>query len=274
MAVWDTAYMNNLPDSAFLYVQAGGTKDAQGMTVPRSLRHFPVKDAGGKLDMPHLRNALVRIPQSNAPLPVKKACLAAAQKLLGAAKVKRGKITESALRESAELREAGLVGLPQVNQQGVIPNCVLIRSGMNAVGSRYYTPEFLRTNIKRAEGALCYLDHPTVGEAAQRPERSIKEVAAVVERPRWDDKQRALIGDLRLLDNDAGNQAKRTFADAVVREVAGLSIYYPYGVSSKFMTVDGRAVDVPDTLAGPGDARFNFDFVTLPTAGGRVGSPV
>lgn len=65
-AVWTGAYMDSLPDSSFLYVEPGGTKDSDGKTVPRSKRHFPVKDADGKIDLPHLRNALARIPQSNA----------------------------------------------------------------------------------------------------------------------------------------------------------------------------------------------------------------
>lgn len=62
-AVWSTAYVNNLPDSCFLYIESGGKKDAQGRTEPRSLRHLPFKDASGKVDLPHLRNAIARIPQ-------------------------------------------------------------------------------------------------------------------------------------------------------------------------------------------------------------------
>ncbi len=66
-AVWTTAYVNNLPDSAFLYIAPGGEKDEEGKTKPRNLRYFPYKDAGGGIDLPHLRNAIARIPQSNAP---------------------------------------------------------------------------------------------------------------------------------------------------------------------------------------------------------------
>jgi hypothetical protein len=66
-ATWTTAYVNDLPDSSFLHVEGGGKKDAGGKTTPRSLRHFPVKDADGKVDLPHLRNALARIPQSKLP---------------------------------------------------------------------------------------------------------------------------------------------------------------------------------------------------------------
>lgn len=50
--------INDLPDSAFAYIEPGGKKDDQGRTVPRSLRHFPIHDAA------HVRNALARAPQS------------------------------------------------------------------------------------------------------------------------------------------------------------------------------------------------------------------
>jgi hypothetical protein len=83
-AVWSTAYVNDLPDSAFLHIEDGGTKDSEGKTTPRTLRHFPYKDASGNVDLPHLRNALARIPQSNLPQSVKDAATAKAEKLLKA----------------------------------------------------------------------------------------------------------------------------------------------------------------------------------------------
>ena len=43
--------MDDLPDSAFLYIEPGGKKDGNGKTEPKSLRHFPYKDASGKIDM-------------------------------------------------------------------------------------------------------------------------------------------------------------------------------------------------------------------------------
>lgn len=70
-AVWTTAYVNNLPDSAFAYVSPGGQKDGQGKTVPRSLRHFPHHDSSGSPDPAHVRNALARIPQANIPTSAK-----------------------------------------------------------------------------------------------------------------------------------------------------------------------------------------------------------
>jgi hypothetical protein len=76
------ASKNDLPDSAFLYVEPGGKKDEDGKTVPRSLRHFPVKNAKGEVDLAHVRNALARIPQSDVSAEVKAKCKAKAEKML------------------------------------------------------------------------------------------------------------------------------------------------------------------------------------------------
>ena len=58
MAELSAAEMNNLPDSAFAWIEPGGERDSSGKTVPRSKRHFPVHDEA------HTRNALSRAPQS------------------------------------------------------------------------------------------------------------------------------------------------------------------------------------------------------------------
>ncbi len=63
-ATWTAAFINGLPDSSFAVIEPGGTKDDEGKTTPRRLRHLPHHDDGGKLDTPHLRNALSRLPQT------------------------------------------------------------------------------------------------------------------------------------------------------------------------------------------------------------------
>ncbi len=83
---WTGSFINNLPDSSFAFVEPGGKKDEEGKTVPRSLRHFPYKDADGAIDKPHLRNALARLSQS-AISPQGKS---AARKELVAAAAKAG----------------------------------------------------------------------------------------------------------------------------------------------------------------------------------------
>lgn len=84
-AVWSTATVNDLPDSSFLYVEPGGKKDADGKTTPRTLRHFPYKDASGKVDLPHLRNALARIPGSGVKDSIKEVLTSRARRLLKSA---------------------------------------------------------------------------------------------------------------------------------------------------------------------------------------------
>jgi len=81
-AVWSTAYVNDLPDSAFLYIASGGEKDEDGKTVPRTNRKFPYKDENGKIDLPHLRNAIARIPQSNLSQSLRDELQAKARKIL------------------------------------------------------------------------------------------------------------------------------------------------------------------------------------------------
>src|SRR5262249_17872105 len=76
MAVWTAAYVNNLPDSSFAYISPGGSKDSDGKTTPRSLRHLPFKDSSGKVDADHLRNALARLPQTQISSSAKASALA------------------------------------------------------------------------------------------------------------------------------------------------------------------------------------------------------
>lgn len=104
-AVWTASYVNDLPDSAFLHVESGGSKDADGKTTPRSLRHFPYQDAGGMVDLPHLRNALARIPQSNLSQSVKDELTAKAQAILDKQKAIEGVTPEEPARAKVRTRD-------------------------------------------------------------------------------------------------------------------------------------------------------------------------
>lgn len=82
LAEWDARYVNDLPDSAFLYVAPGGEKDDEGRTKPRTLRKLPYRNAAGDVDLPHLRNALSRLPQTDLPADVRQTLIKKAQALL------------------------------------------------------------------------------------------------------------------------------------------------------------------------------------------------
>ena len=81
-AEWSTAFVNDLPDSAFFYVGAGGEKDDDGKTVPRTLRKLPYRGPDGNIDLPHLRNALSRLSQTDIPQSARDEIRARARRLL------------------------------------------------------------------------------------------------------------------------------------------------------------------------------------------------
>jgi HK97 family phage prohead protease len=84
--VWSTAYINDLPDSAFLYInpdEATG-KDSDGKTVPRSARYFPVRDANGKPDAAHINAAMSYMSRAGLPPDVRARLMNKAKAMAGA----------------------------------------------------------------------------------------------------------------------------------------------------------------------------------------------
>lgn len=60
LAKWTRKYINSLPNSSFAAIEPAYL---QGKTDNKNARHLPFKDANGKVDLPHLRNALARMNQ-------------------------------------------------------------------------------------------------------------------------------------------------------------------------------------------------------------------
>ena len=59
-AKWTRKYINTLPNSSFAVIEPAYLK---GDTDNKNARHLPYKDANGKIDLPHYRNALARANQ-------------------------------------------------------------------------------------------------------------------------------------------------------------------------------------------------------------------
>ena len=105
-AEWTTAYMNDLPDSAFLYIAPGGEKDDEGLTKPRSLRFFPYRDSKGDVDLPHLRNAIAQAPKANLSAAIIAKVQAKGRKILEAQQTAAAETEEERReREEEERRE-------------------------------------------------------------------------------------------------------------------------------------------------------------------------
>ena len=60
MAKWDRKYINSLPNGSFAVIEPDYLS---GKTDNKNARHLPYKDSKGKVDLPHLRNALARMNQ-------------------------------------------------------------------------------------------------------------------------------------------------------------------------------------------------------------------
>lgn len=97
--VWTTAYVNDLPDSAFLLITPGGTKT--GGRTDGAHRFFPYRDATGKIDLPHLKNAGARIPQASSLTADQRAEAMAKYKKLAAAHPGIGDGTTSSYQGTA-----------------------------------------------------------------------------------------------------------------------------------------------------------------------------
>jgi hypothetical protein len=107
-----TASINDLPDSAFAHIESGGSKDGDGKTTPRSLRHFPVHDAA------HAKNALARLSSSPFGDAAKPKVMAAAKKFgIDTAKSVAREVAEGATAVNTEAQ--GYEGLTKALEAAV-----------------------------------------------------------------------------------------------------------------------------------------------------------
>jgi len=126
-AEWDTEYINNLPDDCFAYIEAGGQKDEQGKTTPRSLRHLPYRNAQGNLDAAHVRNALARLDQTEISAEakaqaLKKLCAAAGELKIESAVCNLQGKTERLQAELAETQRTLEEVRKQLSGGGLLKN--------------------------------------------------------------------------------------------------------------------------------------------------------
>jgi hypothetical protein len=80
--------LNDLPDNAFAYIEPGGTKDSDGKTTPRKLRHFAIHDKT------HADNAASRIAQGAKFGDKAKGNVEAAQKRFGESDTSKSAVAE------------------------------------------------------------------------------------------------------------------------------------------------------------------------------------
>lgn len=180
-AQWSTSYINSLPDSAFAYIEPGGKKDGEGKTQPRSLRHFPIKNAEGKLDEAHVRNALSRLSQSPFGPKAKPKVLAAARQL--GIKVDDSKSDSVGLTDGEQYLLDGSV--PEETAKGGEENMSdpVTKEEVEALKSdlaemKSTVEEFIMSLKAKEAEAVKAEEEPTVEEAVEEKVESTEEVKA------------------------------------------------------------------------------------------------
>lgn len=153
---------------------------------------------------------------------------------------------------SADLSPAGTGGLFRVR---------VIDAGMGSSG--YYPAETLEAAGRAgvvAVGTHAYFDHPSESEMSDRPERSVRDLAAVFKSTgTYDPTTKAIEADVQVF-----GPYRDLFADPDFREAIGMSIRAFAEVEEG--EVDGRRVPIVKTL----ESIASVDFVTHAGRGGKM----
>ena len=163
--------------------------------------------------------------------------------------------------EQLSLEEAfgSLNDVQQAQATGGRFRALLIKAGWGSSG--YYSEEVLRRDGPKAwpAGTQNYLDHPTVTESAERPERSVRELASVTTTdPVWDAQLGGLVAEVEVFPQWRG-LLNEEFATQVGLSIRALG-------AAEYGTADGR--DGP--LITEISEGISVDWVTRAGAGGRV----
>jgi hypothetical protein len=159
------------------------------------------------------------------------------------------------LQETTPLSEAG-TSTAKSGRMSV----VAISAGLGSTG--YYSPEVIReaaTNQLIKQGTPLFLDHPSESDRHDRPERSVRDIAAVFTgAATYDEAEEALVGEIQVF---------APYRDLLTE--MGPHIGLSISGSATDITEgehDGRRVPVVEGLA----AIDSVDFVTRAGRGGRI----
>ena len=200
-----TAQINDLPDAAFALVLPGGAQDEEGKTTPRELRVLPhhtmnVEDSEEhtSLDVPHLRNALARLEQTDLSEEQRSAARAHLEAHADAVLVDRGgdperidpqrgnradtepvESEEKAMKLSAEMKN-GLLPMLTETLEKMISVVQLVKGAEEAEGEAGTDlPEELSSSlVAMGESLRAVMDKFPVGSAEKRDSDEIAKAMA------------------------------------------------------------------------------------------------
>ena len=145
-AEWSTAYVNDLPDSAFFYIESGGEKDDTGRTKPRTLRKLPYRDKSGAIDLPHLRNVLARLSQTDIAQTERDRIRREARQLLEEATAKSvaKKYDDFDFEPPKGVQEAAELGLALRREHGRGGTLIGVARARDLAAGKTISPETIR----------------------------------------------------------------------------------------------------------------------------------
>lgn len=135
----------------------------------------------------------------------------------------------------------------------------IISPGMGSSG--FYPREALQQAATARiwpKGCHMYLDHPTESEERDRPERTLRDLAAVLdEDARWDESRQALVAEARVYSD---------FREALTERAADIGVSIRATAIVEYGDVDGRNVPIITEFT----EGLSVDFVTAAGRGGKI----
>ena len=155
---WTTAYVNDLPDSAFFYV-GEGEQDDEGKTTPRTLRKLPYRDAEGNIDLPHVRSALSYLSRTDIPDSAKERIRAEAQEILERAAMRKA-YEEIDFTPPKGVQEAAELGLALRREHGRGGTAVGVARARDLSNGSDVSPDTIRRMVSYFQRHAIDLDVP------------------------------------------------------------------------------------------------------------------
>jgi len=224
--VWTRRYINDLPDSAFAIILPGGEKDETGRTVPRNLRKFPHHRMDGSIDLPHLRNANARVPQSKITDAQKARAmehLNAHKKALGIGRAAEEALIERLKEQAGEVPEEEIGWVPEIPEElEVAPEPTideLIQAVEDALAEINDAIDQINENLTAISARLENLEQ-ALGEEKEEEEHTEEENETEALREEMEslrgelEEARKRIRDLE--EQKAGLEAKLSLGEAIV----------------------------------------------------------
>lgn len=145
-----------------------------------------------------------------------------------------------------------------IKTDGVVP-IKIIQPGWGSSG--FYPADVLERDRTVFEGAQMFWDHPSQTERVDRPERSLKDLAAVIEGPvRWVNEGR----------DGPGLYAEARVFKPYRETLAELAPHIGVSIRASGSAAEGEADGRKGRIVESIKSAFSVDFVTKPGAGGKI----